>query len=79
MQTSLREIAMQAKQNKNYRFTNLHHIIDAEFLVDSFKRLNKKSATGIDGVRVREYGENLYFNVENLTERVMAGKYRARM
>lgn len=65
MQTSLREIAIQAKQNKEYRFINLHHIIDAEFLVDSFKRLNKKSATGVDGVSTREYGENLYFNVKN--------------
>lgn len=79
MQTSLGVIAKQAELNKRYRFTNLHGIIDTEFLVDSFKRLNKKAAAGIDGVTAKEYKEKLYCNAENLGEKVKSGKYRARM
>lgn len=79
MQTSLGEIAKQAKLNKDKRFTNLHHIIDAEFLTDSFKRLNKKAAAGIDGVTAKEYAKDLYYNVEKLEQRVKTGKYRARI
>ena len=79
MQTSLGEIAKQAKLNKDKRFTNLHHIIDAEFLTGSFKRLNKKAAAGIDGVTAKEYVKDLYYNVEKLEQRVKTGKYRARI
>lgn len=78
MQT-LGDIAKQAKQDKKRRFTNLSKMINHEFLLECFKLLNKNAATGIDGVSAREYRQSLYGNINNLVERVKAGKYHARM
>lgn len=78
MQTSLRGIAEQAKKDKRRRFTNLTKMLTYEFLVENFRLLNKKAATGIDGITHREYARDLKQNITNLLERVKTGNYRAR-
>ena len=78
MQTSLRGIAEQAKKDKRRRFTNLTQILTYQYLIENFSLLNKKAATGIDGITHREYAKDLKQNITNLLERVRAGKYRAR-
>lgn len=78
MQTSLREIAEQAKKDNGRRFTNLSKLLTKEYLRENFKMLNKKAAAGIDKVTYREYGEDLDRNITELLERVKSGKYRAR-
>lgn len=78
MQTSLKGIAEQAKKDKRYRFTNLSQMLTYEFLVENFRILNKKAATGIDGVTHQEYAKGLKQNIINLLERVRTGNYRAR-
>lgn len=78
MQTSLRGIAEQARKDKRRRFTNLAKLLTYQYLAENFSILNKKAATGIDGVTHREYAKNLKQNITKLLERVRTGKYRAR-
>jgi RNA-directed DNA polymerase len=78
MQTSLREIANQAKTDKRRRFTNLSQMLTEEYLKENFKILNKKAATGVDGVTHLKYAEDLDKNIKELQQRVKEGKYRAR-
>ena len=78
MQTSLREIAEQAKKDKRRRFTNLSKLLTKEHLKGSFKILNKKAAAGIDKVTYQKYKMDLDRNISELLERVKNGKYRAR-
>ena len=79
MQTSLNLIANKAKKKKQHRFCNLYSMLNRENLIDSYKLLNKRSATGIDRVSVRQYGKNLDVNVINLVERLKRKHYRARL
>jgi RNA-directed DNA polymerase len=78
MPTSLRGIANQAKTDKRYRFTNLSQLLTYEYLVENFILLNKKAATGIDGISHREYAKTITTNITKLIDRVKTGKYRAR-
>jgi RNA-directed DNA polymerase len=78
MQTSLREIAEQAKKDKGRRFTNLNRLLTKEYLEESFKILNRKAAVGIDGVTYQEYKQGQDRNIMELLERVKSGKYHAR-
>ena len=79
MPTSLKEIAKQAEQDPKRRFTNLHQHLNRELLIDSFRRLNKRAARGVDGVSAARYGEGLEANVADLLRRVRQGTYRARL
>ncbi len=79
VQTSLRGIAEKAKTNEKHRFQNLFGMIDEELLAETYGRLNKGSAPGVDRVTVREYGENLEENVGDLVDRVKGGRYHAKL
>ena len=54
-------------------------MIDEKYLADEYRRLNKRSAPGVDRLTVREYGENLEKNVAGLVDRVKRGGYRAKL
>jgi len=79
MQTSLRGIADKARENKEHRFQNLFGMLNEENLMETYGRLNKSSAPGVDRVTIREYGENLEENVSDLADRVKGGRYRAKL
>jgi RNA-directed DNA polymerase len=79
MQTSLRSIAEKARNLKKYRFQNLYGMLDEHFLKDCFRKLNKRAASGVDGVTYKKYSENLNDNIRSLTERLKAKKYRSRL
>ena len=64
MQTSLRGIADKARVKKEHRFQNLFGMLDEQSLIETYGRLNKSSAPGVDRVTIREYGENLEENVQ---------------
>ena len=72
----LKLIAKVAELDKNYKFSILFELIDKVGLVKEYKKLNKKSACGIDGITVKEYGKNLEGNVEKLLVRIKEMKYR---
>jgi group II intron reverse transcriptase/maturase len=79
MQTSLRSMAKKAGKQKKYRFQNLYGMLDEHFLKVCFFKLNKKAASGVDGVTWKEYRVNLNDNIHALVERLKAKRYRARL
>jgi len=79
VRTSLQGIANKAKADPKHRFQNLFGMIDKEMLLDSWKYLNKKAASGVDKVSAREYEHDLEGNIERLVERLKGKSYRAKL
>jgi len=71
------QIAERARKFRGKALYNLHHFIDLPLLEESYKRLNKQSAKGVDGVRWQDYGEGLNERLENLLKGFKSGRYRA--
>ncbi len=79
MQTSLQRIAEKSALQKEHRFQNLMILLTAGFLHWCWKKLNKKSAPGVDRVTALQYGENLEGNIAKLVESAKGGWYRAKL
>jgi len=58
--TSLQGIAKRAQACKSTRFQNLYGMIDEGMLLESWRRLNKKAAKGVDGITAQAYEKDLY-------------------
>ncbi len=79
MPTSLGRIAMKAGKLNPYRYRSLYGRLNEQYIGQCFTRLNKKAASGVDGVTHCAYGGTLSDNVRGLVERLKAGTYRARL
>ncbi len=79
MQTSLQGIVNKARKESRYRFNNLYSILNEEFLIETWKRINKKSAVGIDKQSARDFERNLKSNITNLVEKLKRKKYHAKL
>lgn len=79
MQTSLRGIAYKAGKLKDYRFQNLYGLLNEHFLTECFFKLNKKAASGVDGVTFADYKVNLTANIKALVKKLKTKKYRAKL
>jgi RNA-directed DNA polymerase len=79
MQTSLERIAEKAANNSKHRFQNLYRLLNEELLMNAWRRLNKKSAPGIDGVTYKEYENNLHNNIIKLADSAKEKTYRAKL
>ncbi len=77
--TFLRGIANKARADKRHRFRDLYRCLNAEFLLTCWPDLNKAAASGVDGVTVAAYAENLEANVEALVKRLRSKRYRAKL
>ena len=77
--TSLRGIANRAKARKDHRFRDLYRELNVDFLRSCWGDLNKKAASGVDGVTAAAYQEHLDANIQNLAERLKTKKYRAKL
>jgi len=77
MSTVELQIAERARNFKGEALHNLHHFIDAQAIQDSFEKLNKKSAGGIDGKTWQQYGLELPARRESLLAEFKSGQYRA--
>ena len=75
--TKLHRIAIKAREDKKFVFTNLMHLVDLSFLWEAHRRIRKDGAVGIDGVSGDVYAENLMVNLKALHERMRKGLYRA--
>ncbi len=69
-------IAGHAQRDHSFQFTSLAHLLDAEFLGDCYKSLNKNKAVGIDEVSWKDYGKNLDTNLEKLVSKLKAKRYK---
>ena len=77
MRTKLHGITRKAKGCPKTKFTSLAHLIDPAFLRESWDKLNKRGACGVDEVTVAEYREGLEGNLQRLHEKLRRGSYRA--
>lgn len=59
MQTKLNLLSEFAMRDEKGRLDNLAHLLSEENLKECFKMLKKGKATGVDGVDVEDYGNNL--------------------
>lgn len=78
-QTSLRGIAMKAKENKTHRFENLYQLLDIPALHIAFKHLKKKAAAGVDSITAADYRENLVENIAETVETLKTKQYRTKL
>lgn len=76
METRLSLITEIAGKEKKHRFVNLIHLLNVENLQDSFYMLKKDRASGIDGVSMAEYEENLMENIAGLIEKMKRQAYK---
>jgi RNA-directed DNA polymerase len=79
VQSALDRVRKVAKGDKKMQFTNLmHHISNIDRLRASYFAMKKTAAAGIDGETWKSYGENLEANLQDLSERLHRGGYRAK-
>lgn len=79
LQRELDRVRQAARRDAGMQFTALwHHVYDIERLHEAYLSLSRKSASGIDGETWQHYGENLEENLEDLSERLQRGAYRAK-
>src|SRR6202008_3913255 len=77
--SELERVRQAAKKDKKLRFTALlHHIYNLETLRMAYFRMKKEVAPGVDGETWRHYGEELERNLQDLSERLKRGAYRAK-
>ncbi len=77
--SALERIRQVATRDKKVQFTALlHHVYDPNRLKASYFALKKDAAAGVDGETWRHYGRNLDANIEQLSERLKRGAYRAK-
>lgn len=77
MTTSLQAIANKAEKEKKHRFRNLYGLLSQERIEETYKRMNRRSAPGLDKVTVKSYGVNLSDNIADLVARLKDGRYRS--
>src|SRR2546425_200874 len=79
--SALERVRQAAGKDKKLRFTALlHHIYNynLDTLRMAYFRLKKEAAPGVDGETWRHYGEELERNLQDLSERLKRGAYRAK-
>ena len=77
MSTQLNRIAAKAKLEPKLRFTSLAHVITPEFLKETWRLMNRKGASGVDGETTAEFERDLNGRVLDIWERLRANKYKA--
>jgi RNA-directed DNA polymerase len=70
-------IRERAKHYRREKFTALHHHITPALLRQSFYRLKRNAAAGVDGVTWRQYEEQLEARIPTLHRQLQVGGYRA--
>ena len=78
VQTSLSGIANKARDNKKYRFRNLYGMLDETLLHDSWGRIKKSAAAGVDGVSATDYETDLDEYIRELVADLKGKRYKAR-
>jgi RNA-directed DNA polymerase len=77
--SALERVRQAAAKDKKLQFTALlHHIYNLETLRMAYFQLKKEAAPGVDGETWRHYGEQLESNLQDLSDRVKRGAYRAK-
>src|SRR5262245_52945703 len=79
MQQELERVRQAAGRDKGLRFTALlHHVYQVDRLREAYLRLKRSASPGVDGKTWQHYGEELEANLQDLSERLKRGAYRAK-
>jgi len=76
--SGLNRVREAARKDGKLRFTALLHHVNVDLLRDSYYRLKKQAAPGVDGVTWEEYGRDLEARLTDLHGRIHRGAYHAR-
>ena len=77
--SALERVRQAARRDRKMRFTALlHHVYDVARLRAAFLALKKDAAPGVDGETWQHYGQTLETNLQDLSERLQRGAYRAK-
>ena len=75
----MERIRQAACREKELRFTSLwHHVYNVDRLRKAYFKLKRKAAAGVDDVTWEQYGEDLEDNLQDLSQRLRRGAYRAK-
>ena len=55
MSTQLEQIAAKAKADRTLRFTSLAYLLTPEFLIETWRQMNRRGASGVDGETTTEF------------------------
>ncbi len=77
LSTKRQRIAQLAKDCPGMGFTSLNQLLTLEALRESYARLRKEAAPGVDGQTAAAYAANLESNLQSLLNRAHNGSYRA--
>lgn len=76
MNTKLDRIAEKARNDRKVRFTSLAHILTPAFLMETWAKMNKKGASGVDKETTQEFERNLLQRCEDIVARLQARRYK---
>jgi group II intron reverse transcriptase/maturase len=77
MSTVELQIADRARKHKGEALHSLYPFIDATMLQESYEKLNKRSAKGVDGKTWQQYGLEFPERCEHLLREFRTGRYKA--
>ncbi|MDD2465447.1 MAG: hypothetical protein PHI97_15730 [Desulfobulbus sp.] len=77
MSLQLDQIVEKAKTNPKLQCTSLAHLLTPEFLKETWRQINQRGVSGVDGETTKEFEQDLDERVRDLCERLKQGIYRA--
>jgi RNA-directed DNA polymerase len=77
MSTQLGQIAKKAKLDRNAQFTSLAHLLTPAFLKETWRMMNRKAASGVDGESTEQFASEMEERVEEICRQLKASVYRA--
>ena len=79
LQHALDRVRQAAGRDKKLRLTALwHHVYDIDRLREAYLSMNRQGAAGVDGETWQQYGEELETRLQDLSQRLKRGAYRAK-
>ena len=79
LHSALERVGQAAKRERKQQLTALfHHVYNVGRLRKAYAELEREAAPGVDGETWRHYGQALEANLQDLSERLRRGAYRAK-
>ena len=77
--SALERVRVVARRERQQRFTALlHHVYDIERLRAAYLGIKREAAAGVDGQTWQHYGQGLEAHLQDLSQRLKRGAYRAK-
>lgn len=77
MTTQLESVTTKAKLDRKAVFTSLAHLLSPEFLKETWNKMNKRGAAGVDKETTSAFAEKLDERIQQLHEQLKSGCYKA--